>query len=56
MKPFILIALCCSCLALSSCASVAAYNAKVSSRSDSLAGYTKDGNYGGGFTHTVTYR
>lgn len=38
------------------CAPVAAYNATVAARQDSLSGYSKDGAYGGQYTHRVEYR
>jgi hypothetical protein len=38
------------------CAPLAAYNSHVAAREDSLSGYSKEGNYGGQFSHRVEYR
>lgn len=43
-------------MAAPSCAPIAAYNATVAARSDSLSGYTKDGASGAAWIHRVEYR
>lgn len=45
--------LCLTSLCFTSCEN---YQKTVASRSDTVAGYAKDDNYGGSLTHTVTYR
>jgi uncharacterized membrane protein len=53
------VALLLSVASLSGCVAgrqaISAYNRTVSAREDSLNGFAKDGNYGGGWTHRVEY-
>lgn len=41
---------------LSGCGALQAYNSHVAAREDSLSGFSKDGDFGGAYTHRVEYK